>query len=271
MVSSVDLVSSDERRFTVLLAFHGDLEIFIRRTERTRPLKRVMSRKASVKDVIESCGVPHPEVDLIIIEGQPVDLSFHLNTETTVEIYPVAAAPELFPAYRLQSREAGSFVADGHLGKLARDLRLLGIDVSYRNDAQDDELLATMALHRRALLTRDRRLLMHRIVQKGYFPRSQLPIEQTVEVIRRFNLAPRFAPFSRCLRCNERLSWVSKDSVFEKLEPLTRLYYHEFRQCSKCGQTYWRGSHFGKLQRRVEQIFALLGISHPNRMHGDHG
>jgi uncharacterized protein len=271
MVSSLDLVSSGERPFTILLTFHGDLETFVKPAERNRALKRVLSRKASVKDVIESCGVPHPEVDLIIIEGQPVDLSFHLNTETSVEIYPVAAPPELFPAYRLQSREAGSFVADGHLGKLTRDLRLLGIDVSYQNDARDDELLATMLSKNRALLTRDRRLLMHRVVHTGYFPRSQLPMEQTVDVIRRFNLAPKLVPFSRCLRCNEQLRSVSKASVFENLEPLTRLYYHEFRQCSNCSQTYWRGSHFGKLQRRVEQILALLGISHPNRMHGDHG
>jgi uncharacterized protein with PIN domain len=246
------------RRFIVTLRFHGDLVGFLKRDERERLVTRRLFDKASVKDVIESCGVPHPEVDLIVVNGQAVDLTVQLSTDATVEAYPVPAPNELFPACRLQSRKERAFVADGHLGKLTRDLRLLGIDVSYRWDAHDNDLLATMSEDRRALLTRDRRLLMHRVVQTGYFPRSQNSIEQTVEVIQRFNLAECLAPYQRCLRCNGRLVATPKEMVLVKLEPLTRLYYDEFRQCPKCGQTYWRGSHFDKLQRRVEAILLKL-------------
>jgi uncharacterized protein len=202
--------------------------------------------------VIESFGVPHPEVDLIVINGQPIDFSFHLEADAALDVYPVSA--DCSSSFRLQAREMRAFVADGHLGKLTRDLRLLGIDISYNRDANDCELLDTMARENRALLTRDRPLLMHRAVKTGYFPRSQHPMQQTVEVIRRFGLERALAPFVRCLRCNGLLVPVSKQAIIGLLEPLTRLYYDDFRSCPQCGQSYWRGSHVAKLEKRVEAI-----------------
>ncbi|MEY2602481.1 MAG: uncharacterized protein QOH31_239 [Verrucomicrobiota bacterium] len=258
MVTSPDLQTGGEGTFTITLTFHADLVLFLKREERNCLVRRVLSHKASVKDVIESCGVPHPEVDLIVVNGEPVDFSFQLNANAALEIYPIPAPSELFSNDHLQARDVLAFVADGHLGKLTQNLRLLGIDVDYRPDARDSELLVTMVRERRALLTRDRRLLMHRVVQTGYYPRSQHSIEQTVEVIKRFNLTEKLAPFQRCLRCNEPLNPVPKETVLEKLEPLTRLYYHDFRRCPKCGQIYWRGSHFERLQKRVETIIGSI-------------
>jgi uncharacterized protein with PIN domain len=258
MAPSPDLPTGGGRTFTVTLTFHDDLVLFLKREERNRPVRRLLSHKTSVKDLVESCGIPHTEVDLIMVNGLPADFSSHLQTDAGLEIYPIPAPSGLFPGIRLQAGEVLRFVADGHLGKLTRNLRLLGIDVSYRHDARDSELLVTMLRERRALLTRDRRLLMHRLVQTGYYPRSQHSIEQTVEVIRRFNLGEKLAPFQRCLECNERLNPVPKEAVLEKLEPLTRLYYHEFRRCPNCAQIYWRGSHFGRLQKRVETIIESI-------------
>jgi uncharacterized protein len=258
MVPLPDPPAGGQRTFAIDLTFHDDLVLFLRRADQNRPIRRLLSHKTSVKDLIEACGVPHPEVDLITVNGKPVDLSSHLDTDAMVEIYPVSAARELFASDRLQTRNVLAFVADGHLGKLTRNLRLVGIDVGYRPDARDSELLVTMMRERRALLTRDRRLLMHRVVQTGYYPRSQHSIEQTVEVIKRFNLTEKLAPFQRCLQCNERLNPVPKEMVLEKLEPLTRLYYHEFRRCSKCGQIYWRGSHFDRLASRVDAIIGSI-------------
>jgi hypothetical protein len=244
--------------FNITLTFHDDLVLFLNRTERSRPVRRALNHKTSVKDVIEACGVPHPEVDLIIVNEKPVDFSFQLNTNAALQIFPVSAVSAPFPDFRLQARNIFGFVADGHLGKLTRNLRLLGIDVSYRHDARDNELLVTMMRERRALLTRDRRLLMHRVVQTGYCPRSQHSIQQSVEVIKRFDLAKKLAPFHRCLRCNESLNPVPKEAILEKLEPLTRLYYHDFRCCPKCGHIYWRGSHFERLQNRVRAIIESI-------------
>lgn len=247
--------------FPVVVAFHGDLGFFLKRQERSAQppsiVTRVLNRKTSVKDVIEACGVPHPEVDLILAGGEPVDFAAHVETAANLDVWPVSDDGP-FPSPRLQARNVRAFVADGHLGKLVRDLRLLGIDVSYRPEAGDRELLATAVRENRALLTRDRPLLMHRVVSSGYYPRSQFSLEQTVEVVRRFGLAQTLAPFTRCLRCNGLLAVTSKSAVLERLEPLTRLYYDDFQQCLNCGQTYWPGSHLQKLEKRVETLTALL-------------
>jgi uncharacterized protein len=244
------------KRLAVTLSFHRDLTFFLKREAHSQPVRRLVIRKSSVKDVIESCGVPHPEVDLIVANDRPVDFSFQIESDTEVAIYPVGSDP--FPGARLQKRDTAFFVADGHLGKLARDLRLLGIDVAYHQDAPDPDLLITMRNERRALLTRDRRLLMHGVVQTGYYPRSQNPLEQTLEVIGRFELKHHLRPFTRCLRCNGILMAVSKQQVLAELEPLTRLYFDQFQQCPRCHQTYWGGSHLGKLQERVEAILERL-------------
>jgi uncharacterized protein len=246
----------EAKRFSVAVSFHGDLGFFLKDKGSAQPVRLVLAHKTTVKDVIESFGVPHPEVDAINVNGQPVNFSFHLEADTTLEVYPVSTT--FFSTLRLQARFVRAFVADGHLGKLTRDLRLLGIDVSYNRDASDRQLLATMLQENRALLTRDRPLLMHRAVRSGYFPRSQNPMEQTVEVIRRFDLAQAFAPFARCLRCNGLLIAVSKEAVIDQLKPLTRLYYNDFQKCPQCGQSYWRGSHVTKLEKRVEAILHHL-------------
>lgn len=240
--------------FTIRLKFHGDLPFFLGPKTRRETVERALREKTSVKDVIESCGVPHPEVDLILVDGQPVDFHHTLRTDADVDIYPVG--PTRFPENHLQVSNSTKFVADGHLGKLARDLRLLGFDVAYDRDADDRQLLATMRERNRALLTRDRRLLMHAIVQHGYYLRSQNPINQTIEVLRRFALFSAIAPFTRCLRCNAPLQTVAKADVIQKLEPLTKIYYEQFRRCTGCDQIYWAGSHFSKLQKRLEEIRA---------------
>jgi uncharacterized protein with PIN domain len=119
-------------------------------------------------------------------------------------------------------------------------------------------LLQVMRHEKRALLTSDRPLLMHRVIEDGFFPRSQNPFEQTVETIRRFELVPALAPFTRCLRCNGILNRTEKEVVIDQLEPLTRLYYDAFTRCPSCGQTYWRGSHIAKLEGRVTALSAKV-------------
>jgi uncharacterized protein len=240
--------------FTVRLNLHGDLDFFLRSGARGRSIERSLGEKTSVKDVIESCGVPHPEVDLILVNGQPVDFHYAITNDANVDLYPVERGCPNFKDKRLQVARNSGFVLDGHLGKLARDLRLLGLDVAYDPQAEDRQLLAIMERENRALLTRDRRLLMHGTVKTGYCPRSQRADEQTVEVVRRFDLLGSLAPFTRCLRCNAPLLKVSKAEVIERLEPLTKIYYEQFRRCTGCGQIYWPGSHFSKLQKRLEQI-----------------
>lgn len=265
--------------FLVRLRFHGGLTFFLKGPGH-ETIERTLTEKTSIKDVIESCGIPHSEVDVILINGVPVDFAWTIDREMNVGVYPVDASPLLFRAQRLQERGLTRFIADGHLGKLTRDLRLLGFDVLYERDPSDEQLLELITLDQpsvtaatsgsagqpsvaaatsgstghRALLTRDRRLLMHSIVQHGYYLRSQKPLEQTTEVLRRFDLFDLIRPFTRCLRCNALLQPIDKNAVIDRLEPLTKIHYHDFRRCTGCEQLYWPGSHFEKLQTRIQEI-----------------
>ena len=239
--------------FTVRFRFHGDLLFFLGSRQKLAGLiEKHLGEKTSVKDAIESCGVPHTEVDLICCDGIAVPFEHSLTNDATVDVHGLINSPA-GPHERLQGRRVTRFVADGHLGKLARDLRLLGFDVTYAPEASDSSLAASCA-DDRALLTRDRRLLMHKIVRHGYCPRSHNPNEQITEVIRRFNLADLVKPFTRCIQCNGLLEHVDKADVFEQLEPFTKVYYNHFRRCTACGKIYWPGSHFEKLQARIDRI-----------------
>lgn len=241
--------------FTVRLTFLGDLDFLLKRdSDRPRELKE----RTSVKDLIEACGVPHTEVGLILIGGKPVDFSYVLNENSDIEAHSVNFTPNHFSGTPLQSRDIRRFVIDGHLGTLARNLRLLGFDVSYANTAEDRQLLEIMQREDRALITRDRRLLMHSVVRHGYCPRSSDGEEQTIEVLHRFRLESAMAPFSRCLECNAQLETVEKNDVLDRLEPLTKVYYEDFRRCPGCGKVFWGGSHFDRLRKRVEMIRAKL-------------
>jgi uncharacterized protein len=253
--------------FAIELFFHGDLAGFLHRElGSATPVRRQLGEKTAVKDVIEACGVPHSEVDLILLsdtngaEAQAIELSRQIQAPALLAVYPVPAPADLFTAApRLQVHHWTRFVADGHLGKLARNLRLLGLDTAYEHDADDRRLLEIMVAEDRALLTRDRRLLMHAVVRHGYCPRSSDPEEQTREVFARFSLAQNrspLAPYSRCLRCNSRLERIDKSEVMISLsaEPLTLRYYETFRRCAGCGRIYWPGTHFEKLTARVARL-----------------
>jgi uncharacterized protein with PIN domain len=246
--------------FKVRLRFHGDLIVFLGSKSGDTMIERGLPEKTSIKDTIESCGVPHPEVDLILVDKQSVGFDHTLANDANVEVFPVENRDTNQTEKRLQSLGIKIFVTDGHLGGLTRNLRLLGFDVAYPKNADDRQLLEVMGRENRALLTRDRRLLMHGIVRYGYYPRSQNTDEQTIEVVRRFELSELIAPFTRCLRCNAPLEEAAKADVIDKLEPLTKIYYDQFRRCPDCKQIYWPGSHFPKLQKRIEEIRSRIGL-----------
>ena len=146
------------------------------------------------------------------------------------------------------------FLLDNHLGRLAAYLRMLGFDCLYEIDYDDEELAEILQKDERILLSRDRRLLMRKVVTLGYCPRSLDSLEQLTEVIQRFDLTKRIAPFHRCLRCNHPLEPVSKEAVLDRLEPLTKLYFYEFQICPSCKQIYWKGSHYERMQNLIQQM-----------------
>lgn len=212
--------------------------------------------KTSVKDAIESLGIPHTEVDLILVNGTPVTFAYHLHPGDRISVYPVFESLDIGRVNRLRPaplREP-KFILDVHLGKLARWLRIAGFDTLYRNDYHDDEIIQTALKECRIILTRDLGILKNGKVTHGYFIRETRPESQFSEVIRRFQLASSLAPFSRCVVCNTPLTKVSKKEVSHLLQPLTRKFYDEFRKCPSCGKIYWKGSHYNRMHQRMMKI-----------------
>src|SRR4029077_13111097 len=157
--------SIDVKPFSVRINLHGDLDFFLPTRIRRKSIERSLTEKTSIKDVIESCGVPHPDVGLILLKGKALDFGYRVTGDAEINVYPPGIGYPYFGETSLQVATMLMFIADGHLGKLARTLRLLGFDVAYDCHADDRQLLTIMEAESRALLTRDRRLLMHAVVQ----------------------------------------------------------------------------------------------------------
>jgi hypothetical protein len=245
---------------TAQFCFYADLNDFLPANLRQRPFRQpVYDGRQSVKHHVESLGVPHTEVEVIVVNGRSVDFNYLVQAGDDISVYPpfhtidvsplVALRPSLTPPHR--------FMLDNHLGKLARTLRLLGLDTLYANNEADDADLARIAHEEaRILLTRDRGLLKRGNVIYGYCLRTRDSLKQLTAVLHRFQLHDEINPWTRCLRCNGRLRPVEKEAILHRLEPKTKLYFEEFRICEACEQIYWQGSHFARLQKIVDRALA---------------
>lgn len=236
--------------------FHGALNDFLRKRQQTKPLTYSFKGSPAIKDAIEAIGVPHPEVDVLLVNRQPVTLRYRLCDRDEVEVYPVDISRSWPVGYSLEEQNPPPprFVLDVHLGTLARSMRMLGLDASYDNNLSDSAIAGMAEEQQRVVLTRDIGLLKQKAVTWGYWLRSQHTDEQLEEVIRRFKLWDRFSPFERCLTCNVPVQEVSKEEVLEQLPPKTRLYFNEFFRCPSCRRVYWKGSHYDRMQQYLERI-----------------
>jgi uncharacterized protein with PIN domain len=237
----------------VTIRAYGPLNDFLPAHRRQVPWRCVVGGHPSVKDLIESLGVPHPEIDLILANEVSVAFDYVVQHGDRIAVFPRFMVFDIDALTRVRPRplEEIRFVADVHLGKLARHLRLAGLDTAYRDDADDGALAEIAAREGRILLTRDQGLLKRRAVTHGYFIRETHPYGQFVEVLRRF--APlELQPFSRCLRCNEVLREVPKSVIDSALLPRTRQHYEFFEMCSGCGHVYWKGSHWKRLKHAID-------------------
>ncbi len=239
---------------------YAELNDFLAPESRGVTVRRPFRPHQTVKDVLEAMGIPHTEVDLILVNGDPADFAHRPTSGDRIAAYPMFEALDIAPTSRLRPVPLRNprFVVDVNLGRLARLLRVLGFDVWWSSDADDPTLVDVSLGQQRILLTRDRGLLKRRVITHGLFVHSQHPEEQTLEVLRRLDLRQRLAPFTRCIRCNGTLAAVPKDQVIDQLEPLTRRYYQDFSRCADCGRIYWAGSHHARLVSLVERLCEQL-------------
>ena len=238
------------------IRFYGQLNDFLREKKQIR-YNFAFSGKPSVKDVIESQGIPHVEVGLILANNESVDFHYHVMDGDMISVYPLFQS---FDIKELQKTDTlpnikNKFILDVHLGKLARYLRLLGFDCYYKNDFSNSEIIQMALDEERIILTHDTGLLKKAKVKYGYWIRSDKPIEQVKEVINHFDLLNEIKPYTRCMECNGAVTDVKKDEIENLLEPNTKLYYNDFCRCAGCKRIYWQGSHCEKMDKIIGFIY----------------
>lgn len=236
--------------------FYEELNDFLPAHKRKTAISYSFAGNPSVKDAIEALGVPHVEVDMILVDSHPVDFAYKLRNENYVSVYPVFETLNISGVSSLREKPLrnSKFILDVHLGKLAKYLRILGFDTLYRNDYVDSEIVQQSTAEHRIILTRDIGLLKIKTVTHGYWIRNQKPLAQVAEVMHHFDLFSAIDPFNRCVKCNGKLEVVAKNEIIDELEPLTIKCFHEFYRCSQCKHIFWEGSHFDRMKEFVNAI-----------------
>jgi uncharacterized protein len=238
--------------------FYAELNDHLQPSEQQKSIERTFYIPSTVKDMIESFDVPHTEVELIVANKASVDFSYLVRDGDYISVYPMFESVDITPELRVrpEALREPKFVLDVHLGKLAAYLRMLGLDTFYRSCLADPELVRISSEQHRILLTRDRALLKHNAVTHGYWLRETDSKLQVSEIIRRFDLARSMRPFTRCMACSGMLRPATKTEVLHLLPPRTAELYDEYQRCSQCGRAYWKGSHYARMLRWVNELTA---------------
>jgi len=246
--------------FTFSIRFYEELNDLIPPSKRKKIFQHTCFGTPTIKDIIESMGVPHTEVDLILVNSNPVTFTYKPGEGDYVSVYPVFESLDISSVNRLRPEPLRDprFIADVHLGRLARYLRLMGFDTIYRNNLEDSEIVNISANDKRIVLTRDLQILKSNKVTHGYYVRSANPEVQVKEVIRRFDLKTKVRAFYRCTECNGLIEVKTKDEVKELLQPGTLFHFDEFFQCTGCRRVYWKGSHYVRMMEWMEKVFESL-------------
>lgn len=243
----------------VSIKCHPDFDFFLSNENKGKPIVYPLLRRANVKDVIESFGIPHTEVGQILFNGQDIDFTYIPAVDGVLEIHPIhPPCRVLEPAYlRPEPLEDIRFIADVNVIRLGKLLILAGFDVDYHPTYSDAEIARIASAENRIVLTRDTALLKRSLIVFGKRIRANLPYRQLVEVIRFYGLEDQIRLFSRCTACNIPLVKVAKDSVMSRLEPKTKRYYNRFYQCPKCENVFWKGSH----NDHIRKTFSTMGLA----------
>ena len=236
-----------------VIRFYAELNDFLKKDQKKTSIYIKSFPHQTVKDLVESMNVPHTEVDLILVNGEPVDFRYQAGENDRISVYPVFESFNIkgFSRLREQPLRVNKFVLDVHLGKLARYMRFSGFDTLYSNKYEDREIAEISEREERAVLTRDRGLLKRSIIKKGYWLRSCSPVMQYREVIKRFDLEGSENHFSRCPVCNGILEKAEKENIINSLPEKTARYFDAFKKCSDCGKIYWQGNHYYNFLERI--------------------
>jgi len=242
------------------LRFYEELNDYLPPGQRGKESAVSFRDPCPVRHLIETHGVPHTEVEIVLLNGASVSLEAPVRDGDRISVYPMFESLDVTPLLRLRPAPLRDprFFADAQLGRLARDLRLLGFDTLFENGIDDADLVSRASAERRIILSRDLGLLMRRGVTHGCHIRQDDPLQQLVHVIRRCDLSDAARPFTRCLECNGDISRVSKETVAGMLEPGTATRFDAFWRCEQCHRVYWKGSHYERLAAYVAGVLARV-------------
>ncbi len=242
------------------IVFHGNLFELLSKKLKSSEVGYSLNRRATIKDIIESLGIPHTEVGKI--EKGEEQLTFHHIgvAGEPYHIYPFTCdTPVLRPTIlRPLPFSSISFIADDTVGKLRRNMRMAGLDTSAAPLKPLTEIAASATQQQRILITRNRDLLKCKDVIFGQLVRSGDHVIQLREVFCRYTFAERPIPFSRCLECNIFLLDAQKKDILDELQPLTRKYYFSFKKCPGCTRIFWHGSHLEKMRGIVNSVLPQM-------------
>jgi uncharacterized protein with PIN domain/molybdopterin converting factor small subunit len=241
---------------TATFRFYEELNDFLPRERRGQTFERTCARAATTKHMIEALGVPHTEVEIILVNDESVGLDRILKDGDRVAVYPKFEAFDISPLLRVREHplRITRFVADAHLGGLPHLLRLTGFDTLYDNNFPDDEI-DTSAMHQgRIVLTRDRELLKRRLITHGCYVHAIKPAEQLAEIIERLDLTRSAQPFTLCLQCNAPLRPIEKALVLERIPPRISAAYERFSTCDACQRVFWEGSHWRSMRALLDRM-----------------
>jgi uncharacterized protein with PIN domain len=236
--------------------FYEELNDFFAQGKTKTTVPVYFSGNPPVKTVIESIGIPHTEIDLILVNSHSVGFSHRLRDGDRVSVYPVFESLDISGVTNVRKNplRRPRFILDVHLGKLARFLRMLGFDTLYKNDYIDRDIVHIARTQNRIILTRDVEILKKKEVNRGFWIRSQNPGKQLIEVLDRLDLYSRMKPFHRCMACNGKIEKVKKEEVSDRLDAETKKHFEEFFRCISCKKIYWKGSHYERMKKMVEDI-----------------
>lgn len=236
--------------------FYEELNDFLPPERRKQDFDVTCPRRATTKHMIEALGVPHTEVELILVNGESVGFDRLLDDDDRVAVYPKFEAFDVSSLLRVRSAplRVMRFIADAHMGGLAKLLRMAGFDTLYDNGFDDDEIAAIASREGRIVLSRDRDLLKRREITHGCYVRALNPRQQLREIFQRLDLAGMARPMTLCLRCNAPLHAIDKELIVDQLPPSVRANKHDFSTCDVCRRVFWEGTHWQRMRQFLDSF-----------------
>ena len=236
--------------------FYEELNDFLPKHRRKTDFEVKFNGKRSIKYIIEALGVPHTEIDLVLVDGNSVDFNYILQDEDRVSVYPVFESLNITDVTQLRKipLRRNKFLADTNLGNIVKYMRVLGLDLYYDSLLSTREIIEISKRENRVILTKNRKLLKFKDVSHGIFIRPDTTTEQVRRIIDYLDIKDNIKPFSRCLRCNTLLNIVQKEKILDRIPPKTKEFCDEYVQCRSCDKIYWKGTHFINMKKVVMQI-----------------